>query len=77
MVISIGDMRASGRLIYDGWEWGERPATEHWQGKSGIDLGEMDEMAEKSGAVTRAALGWLGDIRGPEADDIVELRALL
>jgi hypothetical protein len=70
-VIAMENMRATSRLISSGREYaGLAPVREersHWQVKSGIlDVGSLfEEMAEKSGAAARAALEWLGDIRGP------------
>jgi hypothetical protein len=75
-VILVGNMGVSGRLIYNAWEWGEHSAAELPRGKPCADLSSMDEMAERSGTATRAVLGWLEDIRGPDADLNVELRAL-
>jgi hypothetical protein len=75
-VILVGNMGVSCRLIYNAWEWGEHPAAELPRGKPCADLSSMDEMAERSGTATRAVLGWLEDIRGPDADLNVELRAL-
>ena len=76
MIILIGNTAAKGRLVYNTWKWGERHSTNQPPAKFVFGSDSFDEMAEKSGAATRAALGWLESARGPDADLNVELRAL-
>ena len=75
-VLLIGNTGATGRLVYNTWTWGHQPYTMHPPAKLVSGSDSFDEMAEKSGAATRAVLGWLETARGPDADLNVEFHAL-
>jgi len=74
-VIEIARSNATIRLDYTGCHWGEgsRDMISH---ASVLPTASFDRMAESSGAATRALLGWLESMRGPDADFNPELEAV-
>ena len=74
-VIQYAQLGARIRLFYEGWCWGEGQ-KDTAAPISSISPSPIDKMPDNSAAATRAALGWLDNPRGPEADCIIELEAL-
>jgi len=75
-VLLLGNSEATARLVYNTWVWGNQPSTKQPPAKFVFGPDSLDQMAEKSGAATRAVIGWLENERGPDADINVELHAL-
>jgi hypothetical protein len=74
-VIEMAQRNATIRLEYNDWHWGEasKDAIPH---PSAPLLASFDRMAQSSDAVTRSLLGWLGSMRGSDADFNPEFEAV-
>ena len=74
-VIEMAHINATIRLYYNDWRWDEGPRAVDVHSPA-FHSASFDQMVESSGAVTRALLGWLEDMRGSEADFNPELEGL-